>query len=123
LRKYLRAFADLVSSGALFRYFAWNWRFGVYTLFPFVMLLVFAAIGLAVGGLVWSLEMPLSAPLAGPLSGPLAGAAGLLAGSLAFVLCIVVLGRRWPVLHLMDLWSFSVDFLHGRRSDAEALFG
>jgi hypothetical protein len=111
LGKYLRAFGDLVLSGALFRYFALNWRFGLYTLFPFFMLLCFAAAGIGAGALIRALDLPFAA-VAAPVG-----------ACLVFAICLHFLGRRWPILHLMDLWSFSIDYLRGRRPDAEQLFG
>lgn len=109
LWKYLRMFADYVASGTLLRVFAASWRFTLYLLFPFVMIVLFAAAGwLAARWLGGSGLLP-AATLVGPVLG-LAVFFGLLA----------TLGRRWPVTHLMDLWSFSRDYLRGRRPDAEA---
>jgi pimeloyl-ACP methyl ester carboxylesterase len=42
-------------------------------------------------------------------------------GLAVFAAAQAVLGKRWPVNHLMDLWSFSLNFIRGRRPDAEAL--
>lgn len=105
LGKYLLAFADFVVSGTGFRIFAKAWRFGLYFLFPFLMVLGFALLGL----------------LAGKLTAPWLGWGGWIVGLAVFAAAQAVLGRRWPVNHLMDLWSFSLNFIRGRRPDAEAL--
>jgi len=105
LGKYLAAFADFVISGTALRIFANAWRFGLYFLFPFVMILLFAMLGY----------------LSARLTAPWIGWAGWLVGLAVFAAAQAILGKRWPVNHLMDLWSFSVNFIRGRRPDAEAL--
>ena len=44
-----------------------------------------------------------------------------LVGISVFGAALWTLGKRWSVAHLMDLWSFSLDFIRGRRPDADAL--
>lgn len=112
--RYLMTFADYVATGTMFAFFRTNWRFALYFLYPFVALLAFALIALA----------PLFVALALGIEGSTLLAA-LLFGSLAAILLVVLLrtlGRRWFVPHLMDLWSFSRAWVHGRRPDAERLF-
>lgn len=106
LVKYLVAFADFTASGTALRIFRHAWRFGLYFLFPFGCLLLFAGLAAALGG------------LAAQAGG--SGWGGLGVAAAAFLVLVGVLGERWPVNHLMDLWSFSRDFLRGRRPDAEA---
>lgn len=108
LWKYIVMFGDYVATGTLFRLFAASWRFGLYMLYPFFMLLVFAAAGSLVGR--WLAR----AGFAGAL--PL----GVAAGIIVFFGLLASLGKRWSVTHLMDLWSFSRDYLRGRRPDADA---
>jgi len=105
LGKYLVAFSDFVFSGTAFRIFAKAWRFGLYFLFPFLMVVLFALLGV----------------LAARLTVPWLGWGSLAAGIAVFAAAQSLLGRRWPVNHLMDLWSFSRNFIRGRRPDAEAL--
>ena len=111
LGRYLVTFADYVLSGTFFRFARHAWRFAGYFLYPFVMALaLFAA---TAGLLAWLGHAAADEP--GELAGWLAGTA----------LFLVVLGRvapRWYVPHLMDLWSFSRNWLRGRRPDAAALF-
>jgi hypothetical protein len=105
LGKYLFAFADFVVSGTAFRIFAKAWRFGLYFLFPFVMVAGFALLGCIAAQLVM----------------PWLGWGAWLVGIAVFAAAQAILGKRWPVNHLMDLWSFSLNFIRGRRPDAEAL--
>jgi hypothetical protein len=108
LWKYLVMFADYVASGTLFRLFAASWRFGLYMLYPFFMLLVFVAAGTFVGRWLTRAGMPAALPL------------GVAAGLVLFFGLLATLGRRWSITHLMDLWSFSRDYLRGRRPDGDA---
>jgi XapX domain-containing protein len=71
------------------------------------MLLLFSLFGLGLGWATAQLPLPAS-PVMGGLVGLLA-VYGLLRWS----------GRRWFVMHLMDLWSFSREHLRGQRADAE----
>lgn len=107
LGKYLLAFADFVVTGTGFRMFAKAWRFGLYFVFPFLSILAFAALG-------W---------IAARLAEPWLGWVSVLVGFAVFAAAQWRLGARWPVNHLMDLWSFSRNFIHGRRADADALMG
>lgn len=106
LMKYLVAFADFVASGTAFRIFRHAWRFGLYFLFPFACLLLFAGLAAAAGRLA--------------AQGSGSGWVGLGVAVAGFFALLRLLGERWPVNHLMDLWSFSRGFLRGRRPDAEA---
>lgn len=103
--KYLRAFADLVFSGTAFRIFRHAWRFGCYFLFPFACLVLYAVLGAFAGS------------LAARWTNAWIGTAVAVA---IFFALARWLGQRWPANHLMDLWSFSRDFMRGKRPDAEA---
>ncbi len=105
LWKYLVAFADFVISGTALRFFVRAWRFALYFLFPFLALVLFLAAA-------WFV-MRLTAPWLGLVS--------WLAGLFIFILALKTLGNRWSTNHLMDLWSFSRNFMRGYRPDAEAL--
>ncbi len=105
LGKYLRAFADFVFSGTAFQFFAKAWRFGLYFLYPFLAIVLFALLGYA----------------AVRLTAHWLGALGWIIGLAVFSVALMVLGKRWSTNHLMDLWSFSLNFFRGRRPDAEAL--
>lgn len=103
LLAYLVAFFDYVVSGTMFRFFATNWRFALYFLYPLVMLGLFVWFGTITYRLVDWIGLP-----GGPL---LPGLAGL---AVTYALGRSV-GRRYFVFHLMDLWSFSREHLHCRR--------
>jgi len=105
LGKYLIAFADFVVTGTAFRIFVKAWRFGLYMLFPFLMICLFAAFG-------W---------IAASLTANWLGWPSIIVGLAVFAWAQWKLGERWPVNHLMDLWSFSRNFIRGKRADAEAL--
>ncbi len=108
LLAYLVAFFDYALSGTMFRFFATNWRFALYFLYPFVMLVFFAGLGVVAYRLAGSLPLP-----GGPVLPILLGAAVVYAAGR-------LIGRRYFVFHLMDLWSFSREHLHGRRPVMDA---
>jgi hypothetical protein len=105
LASYLRAFSDFVISGAAFKFFAKAWRFGLYFIYPFVALIVFALLGY----------------ISAYATAPWIGVASWIVALVVFAIALAILGDRWSTNHLMDLWSFSLDFIRGRRRDADAL--
>ncbi|HEY6630038.1 MAG TPA: lipase [Rhizobiaceae bacterium] len=107
--RYLVAFFDYWLTGTAFSIFAKSWRFGLYFLYPFVVIVLFFLLALLAS----------SAALA--FAGMnLPGASALIAFLAVFPL-LATLGRRWSVTHLIDLWSFSQEYVRGRRPGAEAL--
>lgn len=109
LWKYLVTFADYVASGTFFRMAGASWRFSLYFLYPFTLLVLFAvAAWLAAGWMEAGGFLPGGALVQ------------ILAGLVLFFLLLATLGKRWPVTHLMDLWSFSRNYLRGKRPDAGA---
>jgi pimeloyl-ACP methyl ester carboxylesterase len=109
LLRYARAFGDYVASGAAFAIAAKSWRFGLYFLYPFAVSMAALAVAFLGGKTVAMLTGMNSALLTVVLS-------------LAFLWPLAaLLANRWSVAQLMDLWSFSLDFLRGRRPDAAAL--
>jgi hypothetical protein len=109
LLKYLSAWADYVVSGTFVAMLRKAWRFSLYFLYPFVMIVAFAAVAAVIGYGTAALRLPYPSLL------------GTFAGLTAFWLLLRYLGYRWWVLHLMDLWSFSLAFLRDRRPDADVL--
>ena len=109
LATYLVAFLDFTLSGALVSMATRSWRFALYFLYPFLAILLFSAAGLG------------AAILAAALPAPFSLVAAPIAGLATFGLLLRYAGERWSVTHLMDLWSFSRNYLRGRRPDAEAL--
>ncbi len=106
--RYLVTFVDYLITGTFFRIAREAWRFSLYFLYPAWMLMVFMLLAGLLGRSIAQLDF--------------AGAG--VVGGLCFVAALYGLlkwsGRRWYVLHLMDLWSFSRDHLRGYRSDAAA---
>lgn len=105
LLRYLRAFSGFIIEGSAQRFFLKAWRFGLYFLYPFLTIVAFAMLG----GLA---ALLLSAWL---------GLASIAIGLMVFFLALSTLGKRWSALHLMDLWSFSSQFMRSQRPDADAL--
>ncbi len=107
--RYLRAFFDYWLSGAAFSIFARSWRFGLYFLYPFaVTAFLFLAVLFASSAIL-------------RLAGADVPGAPVVIALLALLPLLATLGERWSATHLMDLWSFSLEYLRGRRPKAEAL--
>ncbi|GLU29292.1 lipase [Brucella sp. NBRC 12950] len=104
LAKYLYAFIGFLFSGA-WRFFLTAWRFGLYFLYPFLAIVGFSVIGAVVALLMPSIFGPAKAVI----------------GIMTFFVVLAVFGKRWSVNHLMDLWSFSFDFICSKRDDADQL--
>lgn len=100
---YLVAFFDYIASGTMFRFFATNWRFALYFLYPCAMLAFFVWIGTVFYRLAAHLPLPGGAAL------PVIIGVGATYGIGRYV------GRRYFVFHLMDLWSFSREHLRCQR--------
>jgi pimeloyl-ACP methyl ester carboxylesterase len=108
LGHYLLTLGDYLFTGTFFRIFRQSWRFSLYFLYPTCMLALFCLLGLGLGWAVAHLPLPAADWIGGLLG--LLTVYGLLRWS----------GRRWYVMHLMDLWSFSREHLRSQRADAEA---
>ncbi len=106
--RWLAAFSDFVVTGTMLRFFAANWRFALYFLYPFLALL--AAVGLVAGG--WWAGQAVPAPAAGPL--------GALAGLAAALLLLRRLAGRGGQFGRRDRWSFRRDQQRGRRPAMDA---
>ncbi|MEP9388588.1 lipase [Mesorhizobium sp. KR9-304] len=107
--RYLAAFLDYWLSGTAFSIFAKSWRFGLYFLYPFaVTAFFFLAVLLAASAALRfaNIDTP---------------ALPTLIALLALFPLLATLGKRWSVTHLMDLWSFSREYVRGSRPEAEAL--
>jgi hypothetical protein len=111
LSRSMVAFANFIGSGAVLRYFRANPKYGVFFLFPFFFLAVFAFIGFEAGS--WTARYFEHA-------GIVSLAVGAVVGVAVFLGLLQWPGRRWRVLQGLDDWIFSLDYVHGRRSDVEA---
>jgi hypothetical protein len=103
-------FADFIASGTAWRYFAANWRYGMFFLVPFLDVVLFAAIAVAAGGFV-ATEIP---------STVVGGIAGVVVAGLAFALLLRWPGERWRVGQGLADWIFARDYMLGRRPDMTA---
>ncbi len=101
--RWLLAFLDYVATGTLFRFFAANWRFALYFLYPLLGIVGPVLLGWLVCRYGQAVPVP---------------GAGIVAALLGVVLAVLLirrLARRYFLFHLMDLWSFSHEWLRGRR--------
>lgn len=105
--KYVLTVLDYLVSGTFASIVKHAWRFSAYFLYPAIALAVISVAAMVVGAGIASVGFPASA------------AAGCTAAVALWYGLLKLAGRRWFVLHLMDLWSFSSAYLHGRRPDAE----
>lgn len=112
LARYGLTFADYVLSGTFFRMVAQAWRFSLYFLYPAVMFAILSLLATTLGVASTKLIQPW-------LGTSIASSSGVAIGCLTLYGLLRWSGRRWFVLHLMDLWSFSRDHLRGLRPDAE----
>jgi pimeloyl-ACP methyl ester carboxylesterase len=112
-RRYGRAclaLADFLWSGTVFRYFRASWQYALFVLYPFILLLIFAAIAWAA-----------AARAAGffELSNATQFAAELAIGIAVFLGLLQWPGHRIRLQHALDDWAFSWDYLHHRRPDMD----
>ena len=111
LRKSIAAFFDFIWSGTVFRYFMANWQYGLFFLFPYFLLCLFAAVAFAVAFTALSFIA---------LPSTLQTAATLVLGVVIFFGLLRWPGRRWRVAQGLDDWIFSWEYVHGRRPDVDA---
>lgn len=104
------AFMDFAGTGTALRYFAANWKYGMFFLVPFLDAAMFAAVAVAAGA-VAGLAMP--SRIAG-------AAAGMLVAVSGFELLMHWPGKRWGVAHALADWVFAREYLRGRRADMDA---
>jgi len=97
------AFGDFLLTGTAFRYFRFNWRYGLFFAYPVSLLVGFVALSIYVASLLVGLGLPL--PI---LTGPLA-AIGV------FVLLMMWPGRFVLLEYMMDDWIFGHQLVHRSR--------
>lgn len=99
LGRYARTFANFMVSGTGFAFIRHAWRFFLYFFYPALMFILALLISYLVAMLIAGSGIQLAFPLA------------LLVFFATLVALIRFGGNRYHVLHLMDLWSFSRDFI------------
>ena len=97
------AFGDFLLTGTAFRYLAVNWRYGLFFLYPVVLLAVFAALAILAASHLIGFGLPLPA-LLGPLI-----------ALVIFAVLIVWPGRFMLLDYMMDDWIFAREFVHRSR--------
>lgn len=97
----IRAFADFIWSGTAFRYFAVNWRYGLFFLYPILILLGFAAIGVAAAWYATLWGLPVLLVPAGAL--------------VVFALLTIWPGRFLMLPYMLDDWLFAYELVHRSR--------
>ncbi len=105
LGKYVQSWASYVFSSTAFSFIHHAWRFALYFAYPAVMLFFAIAMSFIIA------NFAAAAPF------PFAWLAANIVFIASFFLMVKLGGNRYHVLHLMDLWSFSYDFIVQNRSD------
>jgi len=106
------AYLDLIATGTFFRYFMANYRYGIFFLFPLIVLSMF-------GFAAWLLACFVADCLL-QLVGSAEFAISLIAGIASFFVLLQWPGRSWRVHHALDGWIFARDYIHDRRNDINA---
>lgn len=110
----LAAFTDLVWSGTAWRYFAANWRYGMFFLVPFLNVFLFAAVAILAGGCAGAAAASASSSVTMGVS------AAAVVASVIFWTLMRWPGERWRIGQAMADWSFARDYTLGRRPDVVA---
>ncbi|MBO0663888.1 hypothetical protein LQ948_14725 [Jiella sp. MQZ9-1] len=101
--------ADVFASGTAFRYFRISWRYGLFYLFPILILFGAGGLGLLLGSLAKGLAVNL---------GPLAAAAiGIATGLIVLGGLLFLAQRRLHLLTALDDWAMARDICRDRNLD------
>jgi hypothetical protein len=104
------ALADLIASGTAGRYFAANWRYGVFFLVPFLEVMLFGVLALSAGAAAAFATRTALGLVGGSV-------AGILVAAAFFALLLRWPGERWRVHQALADWIFARDYMLGRRPD------
>ncbi|MBI4275862.1 MAG: hypothetical protein HY659_14295 [Rhizobiales bacterium] len=99
---------DFIVSGTAFRYFATNWRYGVFFVYPIMLLLAFAALAILAGYGWIRFELPYAALIAPLVS------IGIFAGLLRWP------GRPMYLAYILDDWIYADELTRWNRTDLDA---
>src|SRR5215470_9992275 len=100
------ALLDFLLTGSAARYFKASWQYGLFFQFPFVLALGFLVVAVVIAYCAAS-SLPASYTLQIGLFVPLS--------AVLFITLLHWPGRRWSVLHGLDDWIFSWEYVHARR--------
>jgi hypothetical protein len=104
-RKVVEGFAALLHftfNGTIFRYFGANGRYGMFVLYPFLLLAAFALLGFFAGRWVAGFDFPL-APLA-----------GIATGVALFIALLRWVGNYFHLYFALSDWRFAADLAQGQ---------
>jgi hypothetical protein len=104
-RKILQGFSALLHftfNGTIVRYFASNARYGMFVLYPFLLLAAFAAISVVAGRWIGGMGFPF-APLA-----------GLFVGLALFIALLRWVGNYFHLYFALSDWRFAADLAQGK---------
>ncbi len=104
----LRAFADFFGSGTAFRYFAVNWRYGLFFAYPVAILIAFAALAVSAAFVAVGLGLPWPV-----LTAPVLAAA-------VFAALVSLPGRYLLLAYMLDDWIFAGELVHRTRPGLDA---
>ena len=107
-RAAIAAFADFILTGTAFRYFYFNWRYGMFFVYPILILASFVTAAIYAASLLVAAGLPLPYLLA-----PLIAFA-------VFAGLIVWPGRFLLLPYMLDDWLFAYEFIHRSRDGLEA---
>ena len=102
----LAAFGDFIISGTVFRYFRANWRYGLFFLYPLLILVGFAALA------VWAATAVMA--FAG-LHEPLSFIATAIPAFAIFAMLVRFAGPRLMLAYILDDWIFAHRFVRRTR--------
>jgi hypothetical protein len=102
------AFADFLCSGTAGRYFAVNWRYGLFFAYPVFLFVSFVAAAIWAAWFAVRLGVPFPV-----LTAPLIAFA-------AFVALLIVPGRYVMLPYMFDDWIFAQELVHRSRQGLEA---
>jgi hypothetical protein len=108
-----RTFGSTLLNGVLFRILRAHWRFGLFSLYPLVLMTFFIACGALVGALCFKLVATLGAPAV------VSWFVGIVTGSGAFASFLWVTEPQTYLLYLCDDGISTHQFAHGQRPDWE----
>lgn len=100
------AFADFIVSGTAIKYFVFNWRYGLFFIYPILILAGFAAAAIYAASFMAGLGLPLV------LAPPVAFA--------VFVGLHIWPGRFMLLPYMLDDWLFAHELLHRSREGLDA---
>jgi len=110
----LATFAEFIYSGTAWRYFAANWRYGMFFLVPFLNVFLFAALAIVAADY-------LGTTIATALTSTLWGiVAAIAAAPLVFAALMRWPGGRWRVPQALADWVFARDYMLGRHPEMNA---